>query len=372
MKKIAIIIGTRPEAIKLLPVFLAFRNSYKFEPVIVSTGQHLEMVNQIFDFFGIKPEIELNVMLENQSLGDLTSNLCRKLQNCFSENNFDAIMVQGDTTSAFIAGLIGFYEKAKVIHVEAGLRTFDKYSPFPEEMNRKLLSSLTDIHFCPTETAENALHRENIFENVFNVGNTVIDALLLTKEKVLADSGRYEKYFGDLFDLEKRIILITCHRRENFGRTLENICRALMEIADRHKDCELVYPVHLNPNVQKPVKDRLQNHKNIHLLKPIAYDQMVYLMDKSYLILTDSGGVQEEAPSLGKPVLVMRESTERPEGIEAGCARLVGTKKENIIAHAERLLTDKEAYLKMAKVENPYGDGKSSKRILEICESILF
>lgn len=371
MKKIAIIIGTRPEAIKLIPVFLAFKDSDKFRPVIISTGQHLEMVAQIFDFFEIKPEIELNVMIEDQSLGELTSNLCQKLQDCFTANEFEAIMVQGDTTSAFIAGLIGFYGKTTVIHIEAGLRTNNKYSPFPEEMNRKLLSSLTDIHFCPTAQAENALHKENIFENVYNVGNTVIDALLLTRQKVLAAPDTYEEYFGKLFDLEKRIILITCHRRENFGSTLENICQALIEIAGNHPECELVYPVHLNPNVQKPVRNLLGEYKNIHLLEPLAYDFMVYLMDKSYLILTDSGGVQEEAPSLGKPILVLRESTERPEGIEAGCALLVGTKKENIVSNAERLLTDEQFYAEMARIENPYGDGRSSQRILEICEKVL-
>ncbi len=370
-KKIAVIIGTRPEAVKLIPVYLAFKKSKDFAPVIISSGQHLEMVKQIFDFFEIEPDVELKAMTGNQSLSKLTSILAEQLGNYLLSEEFSAVIVQGDTTTAFVAGLIGFYGKIKVVHVEAGLRTYNKFSPFPEEMNRKMISSLADIHFCPTKQAVLALKKEGTHKNVFNVGNTVIDSLLLTQAKVSDDSNKYDEHFRKILDLDKKIILITGHRRENFGDGMKNICEAVLKMSESHSDFEFVYPIHLNPNVQQTVRKMLQGKQNIHLLQPLPYDYMVYLMNKSFIILTDSGGIQEEAPSLGKPVLVLRETTERPEGIAAGCVVLVGTDKNKIISVFDSLLSNAKLYAKMSNAVNPYGDGKSAERILNRCRAIL-
>lgn len=370
-KRIAIIIGTRPEAIKLIPVYFAFKHSEDFLPIIINTGQHLEMVDQIFDFFEIEPDVKLRVMTGNQSLSTLTAKLAEQLGSYIASDDISAVVVQGDTTSALMASLIGFYNKIKVIHVEAGLRTNNKYSPFPEEMNRKIIGNLADIHFCPTEQAVSALVKDNVRENIFNVGNTVIDSLLLTYNKVKANDGKYKNHFKQIFDIEKKIVLITGHRRENFGDGMKNICEAILELSEKHENFEFVYPVHLNPNIQKTVKDILGSRKNIHLLEPLPYDYMVYLMNKSYIILTDSGGIQEEAPSFGKPLLVLRDTTERPEGIEAGCAVLVGTDKEKIVSTFNSLISSRDLYSKMSDAVNPYGDGKSSERILKQCLAIL-
>lgn len=370
-KKIAVVIGTRPEAVKLIPVYFAFRDSEDFSPVVINTGQHVEMVDQIFRFFGVEPDAELKTMTGNQSLHGLTATLVERLGELVSANDFFAVMVQGDTTSAFVAALVGFYHQLKVIHVEAGLRTGERYSPFPEEMNRKLIGGLADVHFCPTARAVAALRREGITENVFNVGNTVVDSLFLTGEKVKTNESDYAGYFGRILDLKKRIVLITGHRRENFGDKMRNVCEAILELSARYEDYEFVYPVHLNPNIQQPVGEILAGRENIHLLPPLAYDAMIYLMSKSHIILTDSGGVQEEAPSFGKPILVLRDTTERPEGIAAGCAVLVGTDKGKIISAFDALINDADWYSKMSRAKNPYGDGKSAARILEECRRLF-
>ncbi|MCD6449719.1 MAG: UDP-N-acetylglucosamine 2-epimerase (non-hydrolyzing) [Thermotogaceae bacterium] len=370
--KILFILGTRPEAIKLAPLIKAFHNNRNFKVKICSTGQHKEMLNQVLDFFNIVPDFNLNVMTENQSLFKLTSELMKKLQKVFEKENPDLIFVQGDTTTTFLGALAGFYTKTKVAHVEAGLRSHNKYAPFPEEINRVLVSHIADFHFTPTERAKENLLREGIPEDrIWVVGNTVIDALLMAREIVRKSDEKFYQYF-DFIDFSKKIILVTGHRRESFGEPFRNICYALRDIAEEMKgEVEIVYPVHLNPNVRKPVFKILNGIKNIHLIDPLDYPHIVWLMDKSYLVLTDSGGIQEEAPSLGKPVLVMREVTERQEGIEAGTAKLVGTDRTKIVSNTIRLLTEPQEYEKMAIAVNPYGDGKSSQRILEIVRRIL-
>jgi len=371
-KNTLFIFGTRPEAIKLAPLIKEFEKfPHKFNIYVCSTGQHKEMLNQVLDFFKIKPHYNLNVMTDNQSLYDLTSILIKKIEYVIEDSNPDIIFVQGDTTTAFVGALAGFYNKRIVAHVEAGLRSYKKYSPFPEEINRVLISRLADIHFAPTERAKNNLNEEGIHKNIWVVGNTVIDALLLGLQLIKTENNEeYYNYFK-FIDFSKKIILVTGHRRESFGKPFENICFALKEIANCFKDVEIVYPVHLNPNVRTPVNRILGDHERIHLIDPLDYPKLIWLMYKSYIILTDSGGIQEEAPSLGKPVLVMRDVTERIEGIEAGTAKLVGTSKDKIVEEVSRLITDKEEYNKMAKAGNPYGDGKTSRRIVNIINEIF-
>jgi UDP-N-acetylglucosamine 2-epimerase (non-hydrolysing) len=358
--KVAIIFGTRPEAIKMAPVIKEIQKyPQEFHPVICVTGQHRKMLDQVLSIFRIKPDIDLNLMEENQSLDSLTANAIRKLTEALTKTSPGLVLVQGDTTTAMAAALAAFYQRIPVGHVEAGLRTHDRYNPFPEEINRNLISVLSSYHFAPTKKAVAALLREGINKNnIFLTGNTVVDALqMITK-------GRATAHFRGL--RKKKIILITAHRRENFGQPFENICNALKEIAARNPDIEIVYPVHMNPNVAGPAHKILNHRDRIKLVQPLEYLDLVELMKKSYLVLTDSGGIQEEAPVFGKPVLVLREETERPEGIEAKVAKLVGTDKTRIIRETELLLHNRKAYLKMANAVSPYGDGKAAKRIVKI------
>lgn len=363
--KVLFIIGTRPEAIKMAPVIHECRKyPEKFETRVCLTGQHKEMLDQVVDFFGIPFDFSLSLMKPDQTLFDVTSIGLKLLEGVLNEYHPDWVLVQGDTTTAFIGALAGFYKKIKVGHIEAGLRSGQLYSPFPEEANRKMIGTLCHTHFAPTQKAVENLNKENISGHVHLVGNTVIDALLWAAEKV-ADNKRIADDFTYL-NTEKKIVLITGHRRESFGKPFEEICRSIATLAERHKDVQFVYPVHLNPNIREVVFSLLKGYSNIFLIEPLDYPHLVWLLNKSYLVITDSGGIQEEAPSLGKPVLVMREVTERTEGIEAGSAILVGTSGEKIINETERLLTNSDVYTKMAGIANPYGDGKSAGRIVEL------
>jgi len=369
------ILGTRPEAIKLAPVINIFKGSNKFEVKVCSTGQHREMLKQVLDFFNIVPDFELDVMRDNQSLFGATKRILSGLEDVLEQFKPDLIFVQGDTTTAFVGALAGFYKKIEVAHIEAGLRSFDKYSPYPEEINRKLVGTIADYHFAPTKKAVDNLLEENIKNNVYLVGNTVIDALHLGL-KIIKNNADLDAeiaaFFSSKFQIQNsKLILVTAHRRESFGRAFENICLALKEIADDFSDIDIVYPVHMNPNVRKTAFDMLSKTENIHLIEPLDYPKLIWLMDKSYMVVTDSGGIQEEAPSLGKPVLVIRDVTERTEGIEAGTAKLVGTDKRKIVENITLLLNNKDAYEKMAKATNPYGDGNSSSRIMKIIEGML-
>lgn len=365
MKTLLFIFGTRPEAIKMAPVVSAFKKQRGFDTKVCVTAQHREMLDQVLEFFGIRPDFDLNLMKKNQSLFDITAEGLKGFEKILGICRPDVILVQGDTTTAFIGALAGFYTKIKVAHVEAGLRSGHKFSPFPEEVNRVLAGHLADYHFAPTKAAAQNLRQEGIEKNVWVTGNTVIDALFLGLD-ILNKNGRktYEESF-DFVDFSRKVILVTGHRRESFGEPFKNMCRALKDIAQEHQ-VEIVYPVHLNPNVRRPVHSLLKNLKRIHLIKPLDYPHFIWLMSKSYMVLTDSGGVQEEAPSLGKPVLVMREVTERTEGIKAGTARKVGTSRASIVTETLKLLRDEREYQKMAKAVNPYGDGKASARILDI------
>lgn len=367
MKKIGIVVGTRPEAIKLIPVLFALKEYETLDVVLISTGQHKEMLDQIFEFFDIHPNVELDLMMHNQSLADLSALLLKELNQIFEDMNLDMLIVQGDTTSAMIGSLVGFYHRIKVGHVEAGLRTYDRFSPFPEEVNRRIIGITADLHFAPTERAMRFLKEEGV-EKVYNVGNTVIDSLAMARTKVEQNIADYQSRFSFLSGKKK--VLITGHRRESFGSPFQHICEAIKTLALAHPDIDFIYPVHLNPQVQQPVKGLLADVENIFLIDPVPYDQMVYLMMQAYLILTDSGGIQEEAPSLNVPVIVMREKTERPEGIEAGCALLAGTKGGDIIKAFEKLHSDEDVRLKMGNVENPYGDGQSAKRIAKIINQV--
>jgi UDP-N-acetylglucosamine 2-epimerase (non-hydrolysing) len=364
MIKVLVILGTRPEVIKLAPVIHTLKSSEQgFEVVVCSTGQHNEMLYQVLEYFDIKPDIDLKLMKSGQSLSELTAALLSRLPAVYEEIDPDITMVQGDTTTAMAGGLISYYHRKAVCHVEAGLRTGDKYAPFPEELNRRLLSTLTDYHFAPTEKAAETLSREGIDKSrILITGNTVIDALLYTVEKNKISKPSLGKLDAIVADNEK-IVLITGHRRENFGRGFQNICGAIHELAQSYEQVQFIYPVHLNPNVQKPVYTMLGNLPNIHLVNPIGYIPFVRLMSAAHLILTDSGGIQEEAPSLGKPVLVMREKTERQEAIEAGTAKLVGTDQSKIVSEARRLLDDHKTWETMSKIKNAFGDGKAAERI---------
>lgn len=373
MKKIAVVFGTRPEAIKLCPVVLALRRNREFDCRVCVTGQHKEMLYQALDIFGVKSDIDLALMRPNQSLASLTARAIAALDGYLEKEKPDVVMVQGDTTTVLAGALSAFYHHIPVAHVEAGLRTWDLESPWPEEANRQLTTRLAKWHFCPTENNKNNLLKEGVAEkDIYVTGNTVIDALLLAREKVEKLRGcEVEKLCGlpgGVVDSARRMILITGHRRENFGKGFEHICLAIKKLAEEFQEAHFVYPVHLNPNVREPVNRILGNHcgKNVHLIEPQNYLPFVALMNRAHLILTDSGGVQEEAPSLGKPVLVMRDTTERPEAVEAGTVKLVGTGVENIVNEAERLLTSDSAYAAMAASVNPYGDGKAVERIVDI------
>lgn len=368
-KTIAVIFGTRPEAIKLCPVVLALKANPAFECKVCVTGQHREMLHQVLDVFGVVPDKDLALMQPNQTLGGLTSRAIAALDEYLAEEKPDIVMVQGDTTTVLAGALAAFYHHIPVAHVEAGLRTWNLESPWPEEANRVLTTRLTKWHFSPTENNKANLLKEGVPEKDIHVtGNTVIDALLMAKEKVKATPPSIDGLSIDLMTSDERMVLITGHRRENFGEGFENICTAIRNLAERFPETHFVYPVHLNPNVREPVGRILGHHcgKNVHLIEPQSYLPFVALMNRAYLILTDSGGVQEEAPSLGKPVLVMRDTTERPEAVTAGTVKIVGTVRESIEAEAIRLLTDEKEYANMKMAVNPYGDGMAVKRILGV------
>ncbi|MCI5189477.1 MAG: UDP-N-acetylglucosamine 2-epimerase (non-hydrolyzing) [Candidatus Electrothrix sp. AS4_5] len=369
--KVLTIFGTRPEAIKMAPVIHALAAASECTVKVCVTAQHRKMLNQVLELFSIIPDYDLDVMQDNQDLFDLSSRILLSLRKVLQQEQPDIILVQGDTTTCFIGSLAAFYLRIPVGHIEAGLRTHDISAPFPEEANRAMTARLAALHFAPTEQACHNLYQEGIPQSsVHLTGNTVIDALFWIQQKVQqqADRAINPASFASARSLVqegKPYILITGHRRENFGDGFQNICKAVAVLADRHPEIGFIYPVHLNPHVQQPVHALLGKKKNIYLIPPLDYAPFVQAMAQARLILTDSGGVQEEAPSLGKPVLVMRESTERPEAVEAGTVRLVGTDKELIIRETERLLTDEDAYQSMASKSNPYGDGRAAARIVQ-------
>lgn len=371
MKKNLIIFGTRPEAIKMAPLVKEFKQQKFFETRVCVTAQHREMLDQVLDFFEITPDYDLNLMKPNQNLYTLTSDIILGLKSILEEFKPDYVYVHGDTTTSMAASIASFYAGAKVCHVEAGLRTYNKHSPFPEEINRQVTGRIADYHFAPTLKSKNNLLQENVNPDTIVVtGNTVIDALLESTIKVKNIVNIEIENLKSIIDTTKKIILVTGHRRENHGNGFINICEALKEVAINNNDVQIIYPVHLNPNVKGPVYDILAEIENIKLIDPLAYPAFVWLMNQSYLIITDSGGVQEEAPSLGKPVLVMRNNTERPEAVDAGTVILVGTDKAMIVKECNDLLVNKIRYQNMSALHNPYGDGKACKRIVEYITSL--
>lgn len=368
-KKVLLVFGTRPEAIKMAPLVKHLIEDERFDCKTCVTAQHREMLDQVLGLFEIEPEYDLNIMQPGQTLNDVTSKILVNIKPILSDYKPDVVLVHGDTATTFAVSLACYYERIAIGHVEAGLRTGNLYSPWPEEANRKLTGALANYHFAPTKASKINLERENISsEDIIITGNTVIDALLWVKEKI-EKSPEMLAEFERLFPFSnnnKKLILVTGHRRENFGNGFEKICNALNKIAEKYKnDLTIVYPVHLNPNVKKIVTEKLGNKNNILLIDPQEYLSFVYLMSKSYIIVTDSGGIQEEAPSLGKPVLVMRDTTERPEAVEAGTVRLVGTNEDKIIGEISKLLDNEEYYRSMSLAHNPYGDGKSTQRIVD-------
>lgn len=370
-KKNLIIFGTRPEAIKMAPLVKEFLKNTSFETKVCVTAQHREMLDQVLEFFQVTPDYDLNLMKPGQNLYGLTADIITGLQPVLEEFQPDYCYVHGDTTTTMGASIASFYSGAKVCHVEAGLRTFNKKAPFPEEINRTITGHIADYHFAPTQTSFDNLMREGLAkENVIITGNTVIDALLESVSKVDEIKDEEIEHLEKTIDFSKRTILVTGHRRENHGQGFINICAALKDISEFDENIQIIYPVHLNPKVQKPVYEILGERENIKLIAPLAYPAFVWLMNKAELVITDSGGVQEEAPSLGKPVLVMRDTTERPEAVDAGTVILVGTNKEKIVKEAKKLLVDKEQYKKMSKLHNPYGDGKACSRIVKFIENL--
>ncbi len=367
MMKVLVVFGTRPEAIKLAPVIKKLTHHSAFTIKTCVTAQHRSMLDQVLSLYDILPDYDLDIMMANQSLIDIMHRVMNGLDEVFTQFQPDWVLVQGDTSTTFAASLAAFYKKISVAHIEAGLRTHNTYSPWPEEMNRQMTTRISNLHFAPTALAKKNLLQEGIAEDKIVVtGNTVIDALLERVDYIQSNENIALK-LNQLFpflDEKRKLILVTSHRRENFGKGLEQVCRALLQLASR-EEVQVVYPVHLNPNISEPVNALLANKKNIYLLNPLDYLPFVYLMMKSYLIITDSGGIQEEAPSLGKPVLVVRDTTERVEGLMAGTTKLVGTNVASIIQHAEMLLDDSEKYKEMSMASNPYGDGKAAYRIVE-------
>ena len=366
-KKIITIFGTRPEAIKMAPLVKELENREGIDSKVCVTAQHREMLDQVLDYFDIEPDFDLNIMKNKQTLTGITNRVLEGLEEIFLQEKPDMILVHGDTTTTFSGALAAFYQQIKVGHVEAGLRTFDKYFPFPEEMNRKLTGALADLHFAPTKGSKTNLLREGINEeNIYITGNTVIDAMLHTvKEDYIFDNDTLNK-----IDFKnKKVIMITAHRRENWGEGIDNICEALNKIVDENEDVELIYLVHLNPVVKDVVYNKLGNKERVHLLPPLDTKETHNLMNKCFMVMTDSGGLQEEAPHLGKPVLVLRDVTERPEAVEYGTVKLVGTDIDKILLEANNLINNKDAYIKMSKAANPYGDGLASKRIADIIEN---
>ncbi|MDA3890968.1 MAG: UDP-N-acetylglucosamine 2-epimerase (non-hydrolyzing) [Salinivirgaceae bacterium] len=375
MKKILLVFGTRPEAIKMAPVVKEFqKDKVNFDTKVCVTGQHREMLDQVLEIFDIKPEYDLNIMKAGQDLYDVTSRVVLGMRDVLSEFKPDIVFVHGDTTTSSMTALAAYYQQIPVAHVEAGLRTHNIYSPWPEEINRQMTGRIATYNFAPTSLSKENLLKENIEEDsIYVTGNTVIDALQIVSEKLDSDKSlkaeiqtTLDAEFKNEINIESdKFLLITGHSRENFGQGFLNICEAIGEIANKYPDVHLIYPVHLNPNVQKPVYELLGEYKNVHLIEPQQYLPFVYLMSKSYIVLTDSGGIQEEAPGLGKPVLVMRDTTERPEAMDAGTVRLVGTDKDLIVKEVTELIDNKDAYQKMSKAHNPYGDGKASEKIIK-------
>ncbi|MGI6751634.1 MAG: non-hydrolyzing UDP-N-acetylglucosamine 2-epimerase [Anaerovoracaceae bacterium] len=368
MIKVLVVFGTRPEAIKMAPLFLELQKEEGISPVLCVTAQHREMLDQVLDLFELKPDYDLDIMKPNQTISQITSNVIMGIEGVLIEEKPDIVLVHGDTTTTFAAALAAFYQKISVGHVEAGLRTYNKYSPYPEEMNRILTGRIADYHFAPTERNRQNLLNESVpSANIFVTGNTVVDALLTVAEKPYVFEDKVLK--GVDFE-NKRVITVTCHRRENLGDNMVNIFSAIRDIALEFDDVEIIYPVHMNPKVRSIADDILADVKGVHLIEPLNYQPFVNLMAKSYLIVTDSGGMQEEAPSLGKPVLVVRRETERPEAIEAGTVKLAGVEKESIYKMIKMLLSNKEEYDAMSHASNPYGDGRSSVRIVDIIRNI--
>ena len=367
--KVLTVFGTRPEAIKMAPLVHALAADERFESKCCVTAQHREMLDQVLELFRITPDYDLNLMKVGQTLPEVTSRILLELTPVLKEFKPDVVLVHGDTATTFAASLAAYYEQIAVGHVEAGLRTGDIYSPWTEEGNRKLTGILTKFHFAPTETSKANLVKENYAsENIFVTGNTVIDALLLVKQQIENDAGLSNKLAANfpMLDENKKLILVTGHRRESFGSGFERICEALAQTAKAHPNTQILYPVHLNPNVQEPVKRILKDVDNAYLIEPQQYLQFVYLMNRSHIILTDSGGIQEEAPSLGKPVLVMRDTTERPEAVNAGTVKLVGTDVNKITSALNELLTNDESYKTMSRAHNPYGDGQACQSVCDI------
>ncbi|MCM0082798.1 UDP-N-acetylglucosamine 2-epimerase (non-hydrolyzing) [Geomonas sp. Red32] len=366
------VFGTRPEAIKMAPVVKELeKHPETIRSIVCVTAQHRQMLDQVLSLFDIRPDYDLDIMKPGQDLFDVTCRVLQGLKPVLEKERPDLVLVHGDTSTTMAASIASFYFRIPVGHVEAGLRTQDKFAPFPEEINRRVTGAVADLHFAPTETSRNNLLREGVADgSIYVTGNTVVDALLSVSHKIESDPGlhrQFEETFGFL-DPAKRLVLVTGHRRENFGAGFEEICRALAELATTHPDVEILYPVHLNPNVQEPVRRILGDGTlaNVHLIEPVDYLPFVYLMNRAHLIVTDSGGVQEEAPSLGKPVLVMRHTTERPEAVEAGTVKLVGTDRGRIVAETSLLLDNEEAWRAMSLAHNPYGDGMAARRIVEV------
>lgn len=370
--KVLSVFGTRPEAIKMAPLVHALNNDDRFESKVCVTAQHREMLDQVLELFKLSPDYDLDLMQSGQTLPQLTSRILLELTPVLVEFKPDVVLVHGDTATTFAASLTAYYQQIKVGHVEAGLRTGNIYSPWPEEANRKLTGQLTKYHFAPTEKSKENLVKESFQqEHIYITGNTVIDALLMVKEQIEGDASLSQELATQfsMLDESKKLVLVTGHRRESFGGGFERICEALAQTAKANPDVQILYPVHLNPNVQEPVHRILHNVDNIFLIEPQQYLPFVYLMNRSHIILTDSGGIQEEAPSLGKPVLVMRDTTERPEAVDAGTVKLVGTDVEKIISSLNELLTDEAAYVAMSRAHNPYGDGMACQRICDALAS---
>lgn len=372
MKKHLIIFGTRPEAIKMAPLVNALKSKGGDITKVCVTAQHREMLDQVLDFFDIEPDYDLDLMKKDQTLFSLTADIITGLKTVLEDFVPDFVYVHGDTSTTMAASIATFYHGAKICHIEAGLRTYDKLSPFPEEMNRQITSRIADYHFCPTATSAANLLQEGIQEDSICItGNTVIDALLESIKRVDEIESSEIDFLKSIVDTDKKLLLVTGHRRENHGEGFVAICKALRDIANRNSNVQLIYPVHLNPKVKGPVYEYLSDIPNVHLIAPLSYPAFVWLMKSSYLIITDSGGIQEEAPSLGKPVLVMRETTERPEAVTAGTVLLVGTNRERIIKETEKLILDEAIYSKMSELHNPYGDGAACDEILKFLKEIV-
>ncbi|WP_336019463.1 non-hydrolyzing UDP-N-acetylglucosamine 2-epimerase [Acinetobacter lwoffii] len=373
MKKILIVFGTRPEAIKMAPLVKAFKNNNNFDTRVCVTAQHRQMLDQVLDIFEIVPEYDLNIMKAGQDLYDITANVLVGIREVLTDFEPDVVFVHGDTSTTFSTSLAAYYAKVKVGHIEAGLRTYDIYSPWPEEGNRQLTGVLANYHFAPTaQSQQNLLKEGKDKNNIFVTGNTVIDALMYVVHRIDNQPELKQKIRAKIsaqypLETQRKVILVTGHRRENFGQGFINICEGLKQIALNHPEIDIVYPVHLNPNVQRPVNEILSNIANIYLIDPLQYEEFIYLMSQAYFIITDSGGIQEEAPSLGKPVLVMRDTTERPEAVAAGTVKLVGCDQAVLVREAEKLLSDQNKYEMMSRAHNPYGDGKACDRIVNIC-----